>query len=202
MQTANESEVLKILHDAKLLARRYHELTGKPLGVTGEVAEYEAHRLLDLELTEARNAGYDATECDGAGRIRKLQIKGRCVLPGCKPGRRVGRIDVKKDFDAVLLVLLDENFDATVIYEAPRMALLEALSAPGSLARNERGALSVSKFKAIGKLRWKAMGRIIARRSFERVGSFQLRLRPMPISEPRHHRPRNVVRAREASECS
>lgn len=156
MPTATEPEVLEILRQAKQLARRYRELTGKPLGVTGEVAEYEAHRLLGVELTEARNAGYDATERDSAGQIRKLQIKGRCLLPGCKPGQRLGRIDVTKDFDAVLLVLLNENFEATAIYEAPRGNVLEALSAPGSVARNERGALAISKFKAIGKLRWAA----------------------------------------------
>jgi hypothetical protein len=62
----------------------------------------------------------------------------------------------------VLLVLLDENFEAKEIYEASeRRSWLAALSAPGSKARNERGALSVNKFKAIGKLRWKrtAIGR-------------------------------------------
>jgi hypothetical protein len=52
------------------------------------------------------------------------------------------------------MVLLDENFDATEIYEADREAVLRALSAPGSKARNERGALALSKFKAIGRLRW------------------------------------------------
>jgi hypothetical protein len=154
MPTAAESEIVEILREAKQLARRYHQLTGKPLGVTGEVAEYEAHRILGVELAEARNAGYDATEHDSAGCTRKLQIKGRCLLPGCRPGQRVGSIDVKKDFDAVLLVLLDENFEATAIYEAPRAEVLAALAAPGSLARNERGALAVSKFKTIGKLRW------------------------------------------------
>lgn len=61
---------------------------------------------------------------------------------------------MKKDWDAVLMVLLDENFDATEIYEADRSAVLAALSAPGSRARNERGALAVRKFKTIGKLRW------------------------------------------------
>jgi hypothetical protein len=61
---------------------------------------------------------------------------------------------VTKEFDAVLIVLLDENFDATEIHEADRESVVAALSAPGSKARNERGALSVSKFKAIGKLRW------------------------------------------------
>ena len=34
------------------------------------------------------------------------------MLPSSKPGQRVGRIGVDKDFDAVLLVLLDENFEA------------------------------------------------------------------------------------------
>jgi hypothetical protein len=76
------------------------------------------------------------------------------VLPGCKPGQRVGSIDIDKEFDAVLLVLLDEHFDAFEIYEAERDAVIAALMEPGSKSRNERGALGVSKFKAIGKLRW------------------------------------------------
>lgn len=146
--------VMEILRDAKKLAQEYRTLTGKPLGVTGEVAEYEAARLLGLQLTPARQAGYDATEYRG-GDPWTLQIKGRCLLPGSKPGQRLGRIDVQKDWDAVLLVLLDENFEAFEIHEAARVAVLAALSAPGSKSRNERGALGVNKFKSIGKLRWK-----------------------------------------------
>ena len=52
------------------------------------------------------------------------------------------------------MVLLDENFDAVEIHEAERAAVLAALARPGSKARNERGALAVSQFKKIGKLRW------------------------------------------------
>ncbi len=37
-----QDEILEILKEAKVLARRFYRLTGKPLGVTGEVAEYEA----------------------------------------------------------------------------------------------------------------------------------------------------------------
>jgi|ERR1019366_151222 hypothetical protein len=66
----------------------------------------------------------------------------------------VGSIDKHKKWDAVLLVLLDENLEATAIYEAPRAKVLRALRKPGSRARNERGALAVSKFKAIAELRW------------------------------------------------
>ena len=53
------------------------------------------------------------------------------------------------------MVILDERFEAKEIYEAPRAAVIAALTKPGSKARNERGALSVSKFRAIGRLRWK-----------------------------------------------
>ena len=53
---------LEILAEAKKLAQRYRALTGKPLGITGEVAEYEAARILGVELTPARQAGYDAIE--------------------------------------------------------------------------------------------------------------------------------------------
>ena len=145
---------MTILHDAKRLAQQYRRATGKPLGITGEVAEYEAARLLSLRLTDARQAGFDAIE-EHDGNVRRLQIEGRCLLSGCKPGQRMGSIDIAKEFDSVLLVLLDENFNATEIYEAERSAVLAALATPGSKARNERGALPIAKFKAIGRLRWK-----------------------------------------------
>lgn len=145
--------ILKLLGEAKLLAQDYRRLTGKPLGITGEVAEYEAARILGVTLTPARQAGYDAIE-QIHGVVRKLQIKGRCLQAGRKSGQMLGTIQIQKDFDAVLMVLLDENFDATSIYEADREAVVHALTAPGSRARNERGSLAVSKFKSIGRLRW------------------------------------------------
>ena len=138
----------------QLCPRNIRRLTGKPLGITGEVAEDQAARILGVELTPARQAGYDAVE-HANGPRRRLQIKGRCLLDNCKPGQRLGSIRVEKDWDAVLMVLLDQNFDAVEIYEADRAAVLTVLAAPGSKARNERGAMAVSKFKSIGTLRWR-----------------------------------------------
>lgn len=158
-----QSEVMGILRQAKRLAQQYRRATGKPLGITGEVAEYEAARILGLRLTVARQAGYDATE-ERDGMKHRIQIKGRCILPSCKPGQRMGSIDIEKEFDSVLLVLLDENFDATEIYEAERSAVLAALAVPGSKARNERGALPITKFKAIGHLRWQCSSESAARK--------------------------------------
>ena len=117
--------------------------------MTAEIAEYEAARLLGLTLSPARQAGYDATRSTKDGE-QLLQIKGRCILPGSKPGQRVGAIDPTKQWDAVLLVLLDREYAPTAIYEADR----SALTTPGSRARNQRGQLSISKFRAIGRRVW------------------------------------------------
>jgi hypothetical protein len=144
---SDSERVMEILRQAKSLAREYRLLTGKPLGVTGEVAEYEAARILSLKLTPARQEGYDAEETS-AGLARHLQIKGRCILENSKRSQMCPSINILKDFDAVLLVLLDQNFDAFAIYEADRSPVIATLSAPGSRARNERGAMAVSKFKS------------------------------------------------------
>jgi hypothetical protein len=46
--------VQEILAEAKRLAVEYYRLTGKPLGVTGEVAEYVAAGTLGLKLAPQR----------------------------------------------------------------------------------------------------------------------------------------------------
>lgn len=145
--------IFGLLAQAKILAQEYYSLTGKPLGVTGEVAEYEAARILGVSLASARQAGYDATEWHG-GVTRTLQIKGRCIPAGNATSQRLGSLRSDKRWDAVLMVLLDSTFSATEIWEAERAPILEALAAPGSRARNERGSLSVGSFRSIGRLRW------------------------------------------------
>ncbi|MEW5894459.1 MAG: hypothetical protein AB1650_01690 [Candidatus Omnitrophota bacterium] len=147
------SEINKILLEAKDLAKRYRALTGKPLGITGEVAEFSAAEVLGLDLAAARQAGYDAL-WQRNGKKVKVQIKGRCLMKNCKPGQRVGSIKLTNEWDITLLVLMDENFELVSIYEAGRSAIKKALTEPGSKARNERGSLAVSKFKSIGRQVW------------------------------------------------
>lgn len=76
-----------------------------------------------------------------------------------KARTRVGSIDLTKPSDAVLLVLLDADFEATAILRAERSAVEAALVAPGSRARNERGQMSISKFESIGRVVWSRDGR-------------------------------------------
>lgn len=156
---AERDQLLDLLADAKSLAKRYYALTGRPLGITGEVAEYEAIRLLHLRPAPVRQPGYDAEGTDASGRSERFQIKGRCIMGRPKLGARVGSIDLTKPWDAVLLVLLDADFEATVILRAERSAVEAALIAPGSRARNERGQMSISKFRSIGRIVWSRDGR-------------------------------------------
>lgn len=145
-------ELQEILSAAKDVAVRFKKLTGKPLGITGEIAEFSASELLNLKLAEARQPGYDAI--DSAG--RKVQIKGRCLPEKTSPGQRVGSIRFDHEWDTVLLVLLDQAFEVIEIWEADRPVVQEAILAPGSKARNERGSLALGKFKKIGTKVWPA----------------------------------------------
>lgn len=156
---SDTDEVFEILRDAKLLARRYHRLTGKPLGITGEVAEYEAARILGLELELARQAGFDATETKDGATVR-IQIKGRYLPDPRKRTGRLGSIDLKQPFDTVLLVLLDVDYNAFAMYEATREAVELLLTRPGSIARNVRGSVGIRQFQAISVQRWVRPGEL------------------------------------------
>jgi hypothetical protein len=77
-------QLFELLGRVKPLAAKYYRLTGRPLGITAEVAEYEAARLLGVELSPVRQSGYDAIRRVGR-RKQYLQIKGRCLPKGTKP---------------------------------------------------------------------------------------------------------------------
>ncbi|SEW30879.1 hypothetical protein SAMN05444851_2922 [Aliiroseovarius sediminilitoris] len=151
MPKSTRSEIA-ILEEVKSLAVEYYQLTGKPLGVTGEIAEMEAARLLGLELAEARTAGFDAYRTRKDGK-EKIQIKGRWKKDGTSWGR-VSKINTDQEFDAVQLVLMHGNYDVFEIWEASRSDIVERLDAPGSRARNERRSMGVSQFKTIADLVW------------------------------------------------
>jgi hypothetical protein len=146
---ANAGRIREILAQVRPLAAEYYRLTGKPLGVTGEIAEAVAAEKLGLMLVPARTAGYDALR--GTERI---QVKGRAYGKNAKPGQRLSRIKLDAPCDTVLLVLLDiETLEPREMWEAPYAKICEVLSRPGSKAR-ERGALGVNAFKAVARRVW------------------------------------------------
>jgi len=147
----NETDrrVWQILASVKPLAAEYYRLTGKPLGVTGEVAEFVAAEILGLTLAPARTVGYDALR--GTERI---QIKGRAYGKDAKPGQRMSRIKTDAPCDVILLVLLDNaTLEPREMWEAPFSAVARYLGQPGSKAR-ERGAMGVTQFKKMARCVW------------------------------------------------
>ncbi len=144
-----------ILADVKRLAIEYYAVTGRPLGVTGELAEFEASEKLGLELAIVRTEGFDATKVVN-GRTMQVQIKGRRITRGSLYRGSVPQINLCKPFDTVMLVLMNKDYDAVEIWEAPRDRVEARLTAPGSKARNERGAMSISQFKSIAERVWRS----------------------------------------------
>lgn len=138
-----------LLNQAKSLAVEYYQLTGKPLGITGELAEFEAAQKLGLVLAPARTALYDAYRL--VGELREtFQVKGRAVRIDDRYRGRVPKINCAAGFDAVLLVLLDNaSFQAIEIWQADREPVIARLTAPGSKARNDRQSMGISQFKSI-----------------------------------------------------
>jgi hypothetical protein len=144
-----EHALRTLLRQAKALAVEYYKLTKKPLGVTGEVAEYEAAEKLHLTLAGARMPFFDAFHVV-EGKRETFQIKGRAISAIDRYRGRVPKVKCDGDFDAVLLVLLDKStFDAIEIWRAERSGVMARLAVPGSKARNERGSMGIAQFKSI-----------------------------------------------------
>jgi len=140
--------------EARKLAANYRKATGKPLGISSEIAIHDVARLMNLELIEASPGGYDAI---GKGKRdgKKIQIKGRTVSTDMKSNQRVGQLKIDQQWDAVMLVLLNEDYEPLEIYEADREEILEVVNSSNSKRKN-RGAMSVAKFKFIAELVWTA----------------------------------------------
>lgn len=152
-ETAEALRLREVLAAVKSLAAEYYRLTGKPLGVTGEVAEYVAADLLGLDLAPPRTAGFDAFRRTAAGEER-IQIKGRAFGEAAKKSQRLGTIKKGAPCDSVLLVLLDNRtLEPREMWEAPMTKVEERLRLPGSKSR-DRGALGVGQFKRLAKRIW------------------------------------------------
>lgn len=145
----------KLIAQARVLAAEYRKTMGKPLpGISSEIAEHDAVRLLGLESKASDAGGWDAIDPANDDRV---QIKSRTIFDESKGGERIGQLKMNQEWDAVVLVLMDENYEPYEIYRAQREDLAAALDKAGS-NRAKRGAMSVARFKIIGELVWDAVG--------------------------------------------
>ena len=109
----------KLISQARHLAADYRRATGKSLPISGEIAVHDACSLLNLEPCETPSAGYDALG-HGEREGKRIQIKGRAVFNERKGGQRIGQLKMEQDWDSVMLVLMNADFETEEIYEAER----------------------------------------------------------------------------------
>lgn len=147
-------EVDTLIEQTRQLAAEYRRTTGQPLPVTTEIANHDAARLLELEIINPPPGGYDAVGKTGAREGVRYQIKGRVIFDEKKGGQRLGQLKIDKQWDAVLLVLLNENYQPFSIYEATRDELNDAIDESMQSRRSNRGAMSIARFKNISRLVW------------------------------------------------
>jgi len=141
----------KLIAQARQLAAEYRRTMGKPLpGISSEIAEHDAVRLLGLEAKTGDEAGWDALDPETGQRI---QIKSRTIFDETKGGERIGQLKLNQEWDAVVLVLMDEDYEPYEIYRAPREELATFVNNTSS-NRARRGAMSVARFKIVGELVW------------------------------------------------
>lgn len=69
----------KLISEARRIAAEYRRATGKPLGISAEIARYDACSYLDLEPHEDA-VGYDAMGVTGEREGLRFQIKGRAIF--------------------------------------------------------------------------------------------------------------------------
>jgi len=121
------------------VAIEYRARFNKNLGITAEIGEYSAAKLLKLKRVEGNiNPGYDAV--DGT---KKVQIKTRLLK---RKTERTGNFSIH-DYDYALLVLLSPNYEVLKIYKATKSKIQEALEGQSY----KRPSLPISKFMRIGQ---------------------------------------------------
>ncbi|MFC1919870.1 DUF6998 domain-containing protein [Chloroflexota bacterium] len=138
--------ILETLDDDKLLqqaidvAIEYRRRCNKNLGITSEVGEYKACKLLKLDRAKGNiNEGFDAEDTQG----KRVQIKSRICLRGSE---RTG-IFSSFNFDYALLVLLDSSYEVFEIYKADRKTVEDEIKNQSY----KRNSISVSRFKKLGE---------------------------------------------------
>ncbi|MBA7690434.1 hypothetical protein ES703_98960 [subsurface metagenome] len=122
------------------LAKEYRRRFGKSLGITSEVGEYKAAKLLKLKRAPGNiQRGFDAIDEKG----RRVQIKSRVSH---RSQERTGLFN-NFDFDYALLVLMSEDYEVTEIYKAQCKRIKEQIQNQSY----KRPSLSVGKFKQLAK---------------------------------------------------
>ncbi len=137
----------ELMEQTRSLAADYRASTGKALPVGGEIAMYDAARLLRLLEPAEPLAGVDLLTEDQHARY---QVKSRAMFAGAKSAPRLGSINPNGNWTHILLVLMNESYQTTHLYTLNRETALSEAKVGG------KNAMTVAKFKVIGECIWSA----------------------------------------------
>jgi uncharacterized protein (UPF0147 family) len=141
----------KLIAETRRIAKEYRLATGKTLPVTPEIAINDAISILELTPNDEKIPGYDAIYEHGDERL-KVQIKGRVIFNEKRQGHRIGQLKVEQEWDAIVLVIMNDDFLPEEIYMAKRENIMAELEEKQK--SNKKGAMTVAKFKLISELVW------------------------------------------------
>lgn len=150
--TLSAFSVDKLMEETRRLARAFKHNTEKALPISNELGRFDAQKILQLQNPQQPEKGVDFI---GTGELagQKIQVKSRVVFNPGKSGLRVGKINEEGEWDTLLLIMYDDDYNPDEIFVAQKHALLTALK---DKKPNKRGALSVAHFKVLGECIWQA----------------------------------------------
>ena len=140
----------KLMEETRRLAAEYRRTTGQTLPVGPDLARYDAIRLLGLTEATEETKGIDAHDADGNG----VQIKSRVVFDSRKTGHRIGQLNTGADWQKLVLVIMDDNYQPDEIYQMDRGTALQALEQSENSSQKKRGAMSLARFRVMAELVW------------------------------------------------
>ncbi|MDH5434300.1 MAG: hypothetical protein OEY19_10175 [Gammaproteobacteria bacterium] len=151
MQNSDHKKTYNIgllMEQTRLVAADYHQTTGMALPVTAELARFDAIDKLDLQKTEAVE-GVDAI--DPKSPKYQFLIKGRAIFKNKKSRQKLGKLSLDQPWNALLMVLYNDEYQPTAIYQIERDIIEKELE---SISVDRRGSMTVAKYKALGELKW------------------------------------------------
>ena len=145
----NTIAVDTLMAQTRQLAALYRQTTGQVLPVSAELGRYDAARLLRLTSHSASVPGIDYIGGEGKYHCMKVQVKARVIFNEQSTGSRIGQLNMDMPWEVVVLVLYNPSYEPFAIYGVDKEAIVKALA-----AKQQRGAMSLAKFKAISQLIW------------------------------------------------
>lgn len=135
----------KLMQETRRLATQYRQSTGQTLPISGELARYDAARLLHLSADSKGTQGPIANQV--------VQVKSRVIFNEQKSGHRIGQLDLGGHWQICALVLYEANYEPFAIYIASHETILETQSNLANKTK-ARGAMSLAQFKRIAECVW------------------------------------------------